>query len=165
MYDFLNQPIITSALCFQRDADSFFNPTGLGHTGFAFDGNSYTSGVLGEGQASWFTESQSGTRGPSSAFPTQILVLVGRASLTLLDATTDNLNLWMLFYFADQNAFGDNTQGTVSGFIAANVTWTNGLLTVALSPDPGSPVMAAVSFTFDFVQDAVYFDTTVNPAT
>ena len=143
------------------DADSFYNPVGLGHTGFAFDGNSYTAGVLGTTKASWFLESQSITRGVLTEFPTQILVLVDRASVTILDATSQALNLWMIFLFADQNAYADNSQQTTAGYIASSVTWDNGLLTIGMTPDAGSTAQAFEAITFDFVQDQVYLDTSI----
>jgi hypothetical protein len=160
-YSFLSQPVITSALYVQMDADSFFNPVALGHTGFAFDGNSYTLGVLGTSTASWFTEPPSATRGDLPEFPTQILVLVDRASITILDATTTALNLWMIFLFADENAFADNSQQTTAGYVASSVTWNNGLLTIVMTPDAGSTAQAFEAITFDFVNDQVFLDTSV----
>jgi hypothetical protein len=160
-YSFLAQPVITSSLYVQLDADSFYNPVGLAHTGFAFDGNSYTNGVLGETQASWFLEPQSTTRGVLQEFPTQILVLVDRASVTILDATTTALNLWMIFLLGDQNAFADNSQATSAGYVASSVTWDNGRLTIGMTPDAGSAVQSFEAITFDFVQDQVFLDTSV----
>lgn len=161
-YEYLNQPVITSTLCFQRDADSFFSPVSLKHTGFAFDGSVYAAGVKTAGaSASWFSEPQGPTRGPLPSFPTQALVIVSRASVSILDATTEALNLWMLFYLADGNAYADNAQAEVAGYVASTVTWANGLLSITLSPDAGSTVQAPVVVTFDFVQDLVYADTAV----
>lgn len=160
-YDYLNQPVITSQLCFQRDAESFFHPVELGHTGYAFDGYSYSSGTKGTTTASWFSEPQGATRGPLQEFPAQALVLVSRASITILDATTEALNLWMLFYFADQNAYANNSQTAVAGYVASSVTWANGLLSIVMTPDAGSTPQAAVVLTIDFVQDTVYLDTSI----
>lgn len=165
IYDYLNQPVMTSLLCFQRDADSFFSPVALAHTGFAADGYHYTAGAKNQTQqASWFTESLNATRGPLPEFPTQALVIVNRASLAILDATTDVLELWMLFYLADQFAFCDNALDNLNGYLATAVTWANGLLSITLSPDAGSASQAVVVVTVDLVQDAVYADTPVTPS-
>lgn len=161
-YDYLSQPIITSALCFLRDVDSFFSPASLSHTGFAFDGQPYTAGTPSGGAvASWFSEAQGDTRGPLATFPTQTLVLVSQTSVSILDATSEALNLWMIFYFEDNFAYADNSQGQDAGYVAATVTWANGLLSITMKPDAGSTPQAAVVLTFDFVQDAVYADTSV----
>jgi hypothetical protein len=157
-YDYLGQPVLTSMLCFQRDVDSFFNPTELGHTGFAFDGLSYTNGVAGTTKASWSTESQGDARGPLQSFPTQALVIVSRAVLSLIDATTPALNLWSLSYLADVYGFTDNPQQHAQGYLPSAVTWNNGLLTVTMSPDVGSSNLSPNVITFDFVQDAIYAD-------
>jgi hypothetical protein len=160
-YDYLNQPVLTSMLCFQRDADSFFIPAKLGHNGFAFDGLSYVNGVAGTTKASWSTEVPSDARGPLQSFPTQALIIVSRAVVAVVDATTPALNTWMLFYLADAYGFTDNSQGLAVGYLASAVTWNNGLLTVAMSPDAGSASVSPNLITFDFVQDSIYADSHV----
>jgi hypothetical protein len=158
-YNFKNQPVITSILCFQRDADSFFAPAALGHNGYAADGTHYTAGVRNASQqASWHSEAPSSTRGNLATFPPQVLVLVSRGSIILLDATSESLDLWMVFYFGDQLAYADNGQEVVAGYIASTVCWNNGLLTVTLVPDPGAASLGPTILTLDFTQDRVYAD-------
>ena len=159
-YGFMTQAVLSSVLCFQRDADSFFSPETLQHTGFAFDGSYYVNGVATPGRiASWYSEQESITRGPLQTFPTQALVLVDRASLSILDASTADLTLWMIFYLADGRAFTNNIQGGPEGYLPGSVSWSNGLLSVVFQPDPGSTAQAPVVITIDFTQDQVYADT------
>ncbi len=159
-YNYLNQAVLASTLCLERDADSFFRPVALNHTGFAADGQFYNAGVVSGSQvASWNAEPQSATRGPLPTFPTQALVIVNRASVAILDATTDEIALWMLFYCADDNAHTDNAQKGPDGYIPTAVTWANGRLSITLSPDAGSTLQMVQVTTFDFVADAVYIET------
>lgn len=159
-YAYRTQPVLASELCFERDADSFFNPVGLRHTGFASDGVLYSAGVAQPGTvASWFSEPQGDTRGPLATFPAQALVIVARASLVILDATTDALTLWMLFYFGDTLALANNAQSATAGYLPSAVSWSNGLLSITMQPDAGSTPQAPVVLTIDFVEDSVYSDT------
>jgi len=159
-YNYLNQPTLTSLLAFQMDGDSFFSPISLKHTGFAADGYLYAAGVQNVAQiASWSSETQSITRGPLPSFPALVLVIVSRASLCILDATQLSLPLWMLFYLADSYAYADNYLGANIGFLAAEASWANGLLTVSMTPDAGAVAQAPLVLTMDFVQDKVYAHT------
>lgn len=161
-YLFPNQAVITTCLCIQRDADSFFSPVALSHTGFAFDGAFYTAGVKSPTLvASWASEAQGPTRGPLPTFPTQALVIVSRASITILDATTNPLNLWMIFYLADSYGYRNNPAHAQAGYLASAVTWANGKLSITLSPDAGSPSKEILVLTVDFPQDTMYADTCV----
>lgn len=163
-YQSLNQPVITSLSIAVKDDDSFFAPTRLAHTGFGFDGRHYTSGVPDAGHsASWATERLSATRGPLTSFPTEALVLVCRASITIFDASSDSLNLWMLFYLADSFAYPVNFTSGVASFIAASISFADGLLSVVLKADPGSMAAPVAVLTFDFGGDAVYSDVSLAP--
>ena len=163
VYDYLNQSVLASTLCTARSSDSFFYPTTLGHTGYAFDGYMYSAGVKQSVQASWVTESlHSATRGANAAFPTQGLVLVQRASITICDASNTQLALWMIFYYGDGLGYCNNPAPNPSvptSYTAAEVSWANGILNVLLSPDPGSFNQSPISLVINFITDEIYATT------
>jgi hypothetical protein len=159
-YQYLSQPVLASLSFGVKDDDSFFNPTGLGHTGFAFDTNHYTAGVLDAGHAapSWTAEGSSATRGPLAAFPEQTVVVISEASFAILDATTDALNLWMLFYLCDFFAYPSTFAGDVASFTAESATWASGLLSITLKAVSSASTFAGAVLTYDFAADSVYVD-------
>ena len=159
-YDVLGQSVNTSLLIGVKDDDSFFNPTGLVHTGFAFDAKHYTAGVLDVGHAapSWAAEGESATRGPLVAFPEQVVVVVSEASFALLDATTDALNLWMLFYLCDFFAYPSAFPNEVATFQPVSATWAAGKLSITMQAVSSAPAYATAVLTYDFAADTVYAD-------
>jgi len=160
-YDVTQQPVYTSLLCSMKDAESFFAPTALAHTGFAADGLAYTAGVLtGAPAASWATEVTSATRGPLKTFPTETLVVVSHAALTLYDVTSNQMSLWMTFYLDDLFGYSSNPFGTITGYTPTSATWSNGYLSIVMAPDPGSASGPNV-LTIDFVHDTIYADTRI----
>ena len=164
VYAYLSQPVAASLSIAIRDDDSFFNPVRLGHTGYGFDGVYYTVGVPNTAQiASWSSEGVSATRGALASFPTAAVVLVSSASVSILDATTDSLNLWMLFYLSDGYALPNNFTGGSLSFTAGHATWADGMLSILLKSDPGAVTVPVASLTFDFSGDAVYVDYSLPP--
>ena len=172
-YNF-NQPMVATALIQQQGSDGFYFPTANGHMGFAFDGAYYMNGVASISppmQASWFTEGPGPYRGSGTPFPPYGLILLGRASLAILDESTTSLNLWMTFLFqnglmlADNFAMGSYNFPVLSppvdrmGFTPRGLSYANGKLTVVFSPDPGSEsITSAMAVTVDFTKDSAYLD-------
>lgn len=157
-YDFIDQNIVSSCLVQGRTDDSFYFPN-LGsnrHTGFAFDGNHYTLGVLdgltspwytngGNLQATWWSEAQAGNpyRSDQQNFPTYGLVLLSPVSLVILDQATlvsvaTSLPLWMQFLLSDDFAFANNFNGAIQGFLPSSVCYADGIISVTYSPDAGN---------------------------
>ncbi len=169
MYNFLGQSIITSCLIQIRDDDSFFNPVALQHTGFAYDGNHYTGGVLSlagsppVAQASWYLENPSLFRGVERAFPTAGLVLLSPAAMSIFDDSSVPLTLWMGFLLGDGLALSDNyTYGAeIVGYTPSAVQYANGIITVTMTPDPGSANQSILAVNIDFGQDTAYLDNSV----
>jgi hypothetical protein len=145
-YDFIDQNIVASCLIQSHTDDSFYNPVANSHTGYAFDGNYYSQGVIQAGiqQASWFTEYGTNVyRGDKAAFPTYGLVLLSPVSLVILDQTisvsvASALPLWMQFILADNNALANNFNGAVQGFLPASVCYADGVISVTYTPDAGN---------------------------
>ena len=167
-YDALNQSVITSLSISVKDDDSFFTPVRLAHNGFASDGFFYTAGVQNPAvQASWATELPSDTRGALPSFPTSAVVLVNRASVAILDAADDLIQIWMIFYLCDQYALPVNFTNAIGSYTAQSASWAAGRLSVVLVADPGSPVSATTShvavLTLDFANDSVYIDLSLAP--
>jgi hypothetical protein len=177
-YNYLNQPMLATALIQGLDSDSFYFPEANGHNGYAFNGVHYTNGVQTVSPpiapASWYREAQGPYRGTSTAFPVQALVLLGRASLVILDETTQQLNLWMTFLLGDNlllannfATFNPNFSSDLQGYLPSGLTYANGVISVIYSPDPGaedigfSPPMGTASnmvVNIDFTQDTAYLD-------
>lgn len=171
-YNFLSQPMTSSLLVQSNEGDGFFFPQTNGHNGFAANGFHYTNGVRDSSPpstASWFSEGPGPYRGTGTAFPTQALVLLGRASMAILDETTTALNLWMLFLLSDGLALTDNfALGNLTfssppdyliGFTPSGLAYANGKLTVVFSLDPGSSsILSTLSVTISFTDDTVYLD-------
>ena len=110
LYNFMNQPILASALVQVSDSDSFYFPEDNGHYGYAFNGSHYTNGIQGSPPlvASWYPEGVGPYRGSSAPFPSYGLILLGRANLTILDESTSALKLWMTFLLSDLLLLTDN---------------------------------------------------------
>lgn len=173
-YDYINQSIQASCLIEPKDIDSFYNPITQGHTGFAWDGQLYSAGVLQPGPvyASWYSEGVSAYRGELQTFPQTGLVLLSRVSLSILDGSTADLTLWMQFLVQDQYALADNWNGALNGWLPSGVIYADGVISVIYIPDPGnqnqtltSPPAYDISSNMvvhlDFTQDAVYVDVAV----
>jgi hypothetical protein len=185
-YDFIDQNIVASCLIQSYTDDSFYNPVVNQHTGFAYDGNYYSLGVLqsGHAQASWYTEYGSNPyRGDQKAFPTYGLVLLSQVSLVILDqsvavANAVNLPLWMQFLLGDNYALANNFNGSVQGFTPTGVCYADGIISVTYAPDSGNqpnelthpilqpypspypqiPIQSHMVVSIDFTTDSVYLD-------
>jgi hypothetical protein len=171
--------MVATALIQGLDSDSFYFPEDNGHTGFAFNGAYYVSGTQSSPPqvASWFSEGTGPYRGDGASFPAQALLLLGRASLTILDETTPELNLWMTFLLGDNLLLADNFAtsnpnyaSNLIGFLPSGMAYANGVISVIYSPDPGaediglSPPMGSAStmvVNIDFTDDAAYLDVAV----
>jgi hypothetical protein len=175
-YNYIGQPVVSTALIQQMDDDSFYFPSQNGHTGFAFDGQHYTNGVQDLSpptSASWYTEGPGAYRGASARFPSYGLALLGRASLTILDESTPDLALWMTFLLEDglmlANNFAlDNPDFSsppaldLMGFLPKGLAYANGVISVVYSPDPGSEaVTSGMAVNVDFARDTAYLDVAV----
>ena len=153
-YDFIDQNIVASCLIQPHDDDSFYNPVRNLHTGFAFDGNHYTLGVVdgltspwvtngGNLQASWWAETGNPYRGDQKNFPTYGLVLLSPVSLVILDqaipvSVATALPLWMQFLLADNNALANNFDGAIQGFTPSSLCYADGIISVTYVPDLGN---------------------------
>lgn len=178
-YNYLNQSIQATCLIEPKDIDSFYNPITLGHTGFAWDGTLYSSGVQVQVSdspvyASWYTEGQNLYRGLEQSFPQAGLVLLSQVALTIFDTSNDNLALWMQFLIQDQYALADNWNYALNGWLPSGVLYTDGVVSVTYIPDPGSEtgisstsgaynVNSNMVVHIDFTQDKVYVDVAVQP--
>src|SRR5271170_4678793 len=151
-YNFINQNIVASCLIQPHDDDSFYNPIRNQHTGYAYNGIHYTLGVqdtistfAGNLIASWWSEVQSGNpyRGDQQNFPTYGLVLLSPVSLVILDqsipvSVATALPLWMQFLLGDTNAFANNFNGAIEGFLPASLCYADGIISVTYTPDSGN---------------------------
>ena len=162
-YEYLHQYIRASTLIQPFDNESFFHPTTTGHTGFAFDGIHYTSGVKGNVYASWYSEPFSSYRGSTQNFPTSAIVLLSDVALTIMDETAPNLPLWMQFLIQDNFMMGNNITSGLIGFTPTYLTYSNGVLSVIAIPDSGSTMTTNLVITFDFVTDSGYAYLSVTP--
>ena len=170
-YAYGNQPITATCLIQVSDSDSFYFPSQNGHTGFAANGSRYTAGAEDSPPtvASWYTETPGPYRGTSSAFPAYGLVLLGRASMAILDESTPALPLWMTFLFqdglmlADNYALGNPNYATyLIGFLPVGLSYANGVISVIYSHDPGSEdVTSSMVVNVDFGRDTAYLDVAV----
>ncbi len=170
-YAYGNQPVVATDLIQQSGEDSFYFPEDNGHTGFAADGSYYMSGALGSppSVASWYTETPGPYRGVSPAFPSTGLVLLGRASMTILDGSTTALALWMTFLLQDGLMLADNYAlgnpyypTSLEGFMPAGLSYANGVVSVVYLPDPGSEdVASSMVVNVDFGRDTAYLDVAV----
>src|SRR5271167_2027438 len=145
-YDFIDQNIVASCLVQSHTDDSFYNPVVNSHTGYAFDGNYYSLGVVvnGHQKASWFTEYGTNPfRGDQAAFPAYGLVLVSPVSLVILDQSVSvtlasQLPLWMQFLLGDNYALANNFNGSTQGFTPSAVCYADGIVSVTYQPDAGN---------------------------
>ena len=171
-YDYVHQPIRSSCLIQQTDSDSFYNPETNGHTGYAFDGALYANGVKSLSplvEASWFTEGAGPYRGSSAPFPLYGLILLGRANLTIVDASTPSLSLWMTFLLGDGLMLGNNIAlgnpnflSDTMGFLPSGISYANGVVSVIYTPDPGSvTITSSMVISIDFARDTAYADVAV----
>ena len=173
-YAYISQPILASALVQQMDDDSFYFPDTNGLTGYAFNGLYYVNGAPSMSPplyASWYTEGQGPYRGSNAPFPPYGLLLLGRASLTILDESTPQLALWMTFLLHDQLLLTDNFAlenplypnspplSQLQGFLPRGLAYANGIISVTFSPDPGSEsITSTMVVNIDFTQDTAYLD-------
>jgi len=171
-YNYIKQPMVATALIQQSDSDGFYFPGNNGHTGYAFNGQHYTNGVqdIGYPSASWFSEGSGSYRGAGTSFPFYGLILLGRASMTILDESNPSLNLWMTFLFGNGMMLTDNfimgdpnfSTSYQMGFTPSGLSYANGKLSVVLSPDRGSEsITSTMAITIDFSQDRAYLDVAV----
>src|SRR5208282_2643054 len=131
-YSYLTQSIQSTCLIEPKDIDSFYNPIVQNHTGFAWDGTLYSAGVQQPGPiyASWYTEGQSVYRGKLQTFPQDGLILLSKVALTVLDASTAALSLWMQFLLQDHYALSDNWNNTLNGWVPSSVIYADGVVSV-----------------------------------
>lgn len=180
-YNYISQPVVATALVQIADSDSFYFPESSGHTGFAFNGSHYTNGVEDLSPpvvASWYAEGEGLYRGSSAPFPSYGLILLGRASLTILDESTRALNLWMTFLLGNSLLLADNfalnnpnyPADAPIGFTPSGLAYANGVISVVYNPDPGaediglSPPSGKAStlvVNIDFSTDSAYLDVAV----
>ena len=180
-YNYINQPVVATALIQLSDSDSFYFPQDNGHTGFAFNGSHYTDGVEDISPpvvASWYSEGSGPFRGSSAPFPSYGLILLGRANLTILDESTRALNLWMTFLLNDSLMLTDNfalnnsnySPPSLVGYVPSGLSYANGVISVIYTPDPGaedltlSPPGGSAStmvVNIDFSEDSAYLDVAV----
>lgn len=188
-YDYIDQAIRASCLIEPKDIDSFYNPDTMNHTGFAWDGTYYISGVQQPGPvyASWFSETFGAYRGDSTTFPQAGLVLVSHVAVSILDETTSALALWMQFLLqnnivdadasppelAGSFALTDNWNSELNGWLPSGCAYADGVLSIVYSPDygnqtgtVGSPptdynIDSNMVVNIDFTQDRVYLDVAV----
>jgi hypothetical protein len=175
-YTYSQQPVVATAVIQQRTDDSFYFPETNGHTGFAFNGIYYQDGVRGSPQtfASWYTEAGSPPfRGAMGQFPSYGLILFSRASLTILDESNPQLNLWMIFLFHDNLLLTDNfaidnpnypppPMAGLQGFMPRGLAYANGIISAVFSPDPGSKsITSTMSINIDFTRDSAYLDVAI----
>lgn len=163
-YNILNQPVISSAVITARNDDAFFFPNRLSFTGFGFDGFWYNNGTRNNAiQASWATEAASATRAGTPSFPTNALVLISQASISIFDISSGTLSFWMSFYKNDEYAFPTNFSTTSSSYSPSTVSFSTGLLSILLNPDAGSAEQAHAVLSIDFSQDTIMvFSTAIN---
>lgn len=170
-YNFIDQNIVASCLIQSYTDDSFYNPTSNSHTGFAFDGNYYSLGVLvpGHPQASWFTEFGTNSfRGNQAAFPAFGIVLLSPVSLVILNQTNsvahaEDLPLWMQFVLGDNNALANDFDSSVQGFLPSKVTYADGIVSVTYTPDAGNqPYRIVANITQTSITSNVLTVTAVN---
>lgn len=150
--------VLASCLITREDADPFFNPTTRFHTGFAYNGNRYTDGVLdtNEGtpiQSGWITESPGVYRG-YGPFPSRGLVLVTDVGLEILSIETDKLTTWMTFLRGDFLAFSHNVAGE-SSYTPREVVYNKGVIYITQIPDNGSKIRSTMVNVIDFSKDTV----------
>lgn len=169
-YDYLDQVIVASSVIQPRDNDSFYNPTNPNHHfGYAADGFFYVNGVVqaNHPQASWFNEISGAFRGDGSHFPTQGLILLSPASLTILDQSVPTLDahalpLWMQFLFSDMFALADNFNTALNGWSPTGLQYADGIISVLYTKDPGNQSAPSINsqlvVTLDFSQDSIYLD-------
>jgi hypothetical protein len=159
-YNVLNQPVVGSTLVTAMEDDAFFYPQRLQFTGFACDGYWYEAGIQNPAiQASWATETPGPTRAGTPSFPTNALVLISQASLSIFDISSGTVQLWMLFYKNDEFSYPTNFIATASSYSPLSVAWSSGVLSVLLAPDAGSVAQASALLAIDFSQDAISLDT------
>lgn len=164
-YNYIEQSVIASLSIAEKDDDSFYSPVLLSHTGFAADGYFYNQGVVNlTQQASWFTEPVSGQRGPAAAFPSNVLVILSQASMSMLATVNEQIILWMLFYYLDQGALPNNFTTSTASFTPQSLAWGNGRLSLVSAADPGSSFNGPYAvLTLDFVTDQAYIDCSLIP--
>jgi hypothetical protein len=179
LYNFMNQPILASALVQVSDSDSFYFPEDNGHYGYAFNGSHYTNGIQGSPPlvASWYSEGVGPYRGSSAPFPSYGLILLGRANLTILDESTSALKLWMTFLLSDLLLLTDNfalgnqnySPPALVGYIPSGLSYANGVISVVYSPDAGAeslvyppqPATSSLIVNIDFATDSAWLDTSL----
>jgi hypothetical protein len=174
-YDYIDQSIVSTCLIEPKDIDSFYNPVLQGHTGFAWDGQLYSAGVL-QGSppqaASWFSEAPGAYRGELATFPQTGLVLLSKVALTIIDGSTTALKMWMQFLIQDQFGLPDNWNGELNGFAPSGLVYADGVLSVTYTPDAGNETGVALDQTgyninsnmvvnIDFTQDKIFLDVAV----
>ena len=162
-YNYLNQSIVSSCLIESKDIDSFYNPTTLRHTGFAWDGQLYYQGVLQPGPvyASWYSEGAGTFRGSLQTFPQEGLVLLSKVALSILDESTTNLTMWMQFLIQNDYAFPDNFNDELNGWRPSGLAYADGILSITYIPDYGNQpdnILSNMVVSIDFTQDKVYLD-------
>jgi hypothetical protein len=158
-YNVLTQPVVASQVIAARDDDAFFFPQRLGFTGFAADGMWYQAGVQQPSHvASWYLETASDTRGTLQSFPTNALVIISKASVSIYDTSQETLTLWMVFYKNDEYVVPTNFI-TTGSYSPVSVSWSSGVLSVVLAPDQGAPTQDYGMLSIDFSQDSVAIDT------
>jgi hypothetical protein len=150
--------IIHSLRVEKTPIDPFFNPQ-IGLTGYAYNGVYYENGLMisGASPASWFTEAPGVFRGLVAPFPSNALVLLTDASISIMDITAE-MTMWMVFLRGDTTAFCHNFDKYQSGFKPVSVSYSNGAILVNLSSDAGATTKGNAALILDFANDKVRLD-------
>lgn len=168
-FNYTDQDIIASLTIGVKDVDPFYNPETNGLTGYAYDGNYYLNGVIQPlvSKATWATEAAGEFRGDGDLFPVNVLILLTKTSLIILDQSTPtsnvgNIPMWMIFLLADNYALANNFSGGLNGWTPSGVSYANGKLAVNYKPDSGNETdTSPLCVTIDFTTDGVFLDVAV----
>lgn len=141
---------------------SFWSPP-ASFTGYAADGNYYSSGEATGDRASWATESDNDHRGALNRFPQTLLIVLTDTELSIVDGST--MDLFIRFHVVDLEDFGSGDPGIflewiedeslpalgtalgIEGDTLTGVTFADGRIVV--SSDNATRV-------FDFREDRAY---------
>ncbi len=153
------QAVVGSFRVDAQPNDGFFFPLVNQFTGFAADGQAYQNGApVGGAPASWFSEAPGKYRGSRPTFPTDAILLLTDAGVSVLDQDNE-FAMWMLFLRGDFQAYTNNRYAEVRGWVPTGISYQSGRIVVEMKSDPGSQILpVAACLVFDFTSDSVYLD-------
>lgn len=163
--------VICSCYICKDAEDPFYYPTAHSLTGYAADGLEYVNGVSNLGSyASWYSENHSEFRGSKRAFPDSALVVITDLSIGIYDRDK-GFDVWMIILRETYKAFPANifanmqpgvlNKAIADGFRPSRVTYSSGVLSVLMSPDPGSQYTYPIVWHLDLSKDRMYVDLTL----